>query len=175
MENQIESMSNEIIQIEDYLVRDSEALLEYARKVGKHGVKLRELKKQIGIDRRKQQDKNYAVKINSNLVTFPVHAIKLIKNASDFKVLAALCSYTPNNGVISPRRWEIYSISGVNWNRVYMNLRRLRDLGIIRIFKTTEGRLRKRYQILYDGPETPMPPLDEMKLELITQEDENNV
>lgn len=99
----------------------------------------------------------------------PIRAIGMIRRSHDWRTLAALCSYASPLGIAYPNQSTLARDAGLQQPHVSRALRRLHALGLIR-FLVPKGRKRPgafrrglRYQVLYDGPNAPLPSAKEIE------------
>lgn len=87
----------------------------------------------------------------------------------DWKVLIVLCLYSNYSGVAYPTHETIEHLTGFSKTAIIASLKRLESMGLMRSLKSDwfENQKSKwktnRYQILYNGKETPIPTDQELK------------
>ncbi len=98
----------------------------------------------------------------------PIRAVPMIKRAADWRVFAALCTYTSPLGIAYPNQQTLAEDCGMGQPDISKALRRLYHMGLVR-YLVPKGRRRPgafrrgcRYQVLYE-PNAPLPSAKEVE------------
>ena len=92
----------------------------------------------------------------------PKHALECDLSLVDWRVLTTLCFYTNYSGVCWPTHETIEKCAGIGRNGIMASIKRLESFGLVRLLKPEwyDGQVSKwltnRYQILYEGKQTPL-------------------
>lgn len=92
----------------------------------------------------------------------PKGALECELSLVDWRVLTTLCFYTNYSGVCWPTHETIERCAGIGRNGIMASIKRLEAFGLVRLLKPEwyEGQVSKwltnRYQILYEGKQTPL-------------------
>ena len=102
----------------------------------------------------------------------PFNAITILKNGSDWRVLAAICATASPLGICYASQGYIGALAGgIDQSDVSRSLKRLHQLYLVRLLlpkgKPYPGRLQRcnRMQVLFNGKQTPMPSHKEIMLQ----------
>jgi len=99
----------------------------------------------------------------------PIRAVGLVRRQVDWRVLAALCTYTSPLGIAYPNQRTLARDAGLAQPHVSKSLRRLYELGLVRFLKPKGRKHPKafrrglRYQVLYE-PNAPLPSAKEVEM-----------
>lgn len=99
----------------------------------------------------------------------PKGALECDLSPVDWRVLATLCFYTNYSGVCWPTHETIERCAGIGRNGIMASIKRLESFGLVRLLKPEwyEGQVSKwltnRYQILYEGKNTPLATGEQIK------------
>ena len=92
----------------------------------------------------------------------PKGALECDLSLVDWRVLTTLCFYTNYSGVCWPTHETIERCAGIGRNGIMASIKRLEAFGLVRLLKPEwyDGQVSKwltnRYQILYEGKNTPL-------------------
>ena len=99
----------------------------------------------------------------------PKGALECELSLVDWRVLTTLCFYTNYSGVCWPTHETIERCAGIGRNGIMASIKRLESFGLVRLLKPEwyDGQVSKwltnRYQILYEGKQTPLATGEQIK------------
>ena len=99
----------------------------------------------------------------------PKGALECDLSLVDWRVLTTLCFYTNYSGVCWPTHETIGRCAGIGRNGIMASIKRLESFGLVRLLRPEwyEGQVSKwltnRYQILYEGKQTPLATGEQIK------------